>query len=193
MDRHTLPDAWSEHALAPGAVAAAHEVIRAVGVACLRRQHGADADARNNGRVKKALIETDGGLKKTVTLKDTRASQPNVMPKAKVAWVKLTILEVYPGCARQRHLHERASHEPGRARQRVAGDWSMIPKSVFSEKIMLKQSARAIVSVGTLCFAHLRCAPSPTSSIRRRARPCPSAPSRSRYSCRRRPACRRAA
>jgi hypothetical protein len=72
-------------------------VIRAVGVACLRRQHGADADARNNGRVKKALIETDGGLKKTVTLKDTRASQPNVMPKAKVAWVKLTILEVYPG------------------------------------------------------------------------------------------------
>jgi hypothetical protein len=30
----------------------------------------------------------------------------------------------------------------------------MIPKSVFSEKIMLKQSARAIVSVGTLRFAH---------------------------------------
>jgi hypothetical protein len=52
---------------------------------------------RNNGRVKTALIETDRGAKKTVTLKDTRESQEVVIPKSKVAWVKLTILDVYPG------------------------------------------------------------------------------------------------
>ena len=52
---------------------------------------------RNNGRVKTALIETDHGYKKTVTLKDVRESQKIVIPKARIAWVKLTILEVYPG------------------------------------------------------------------------------------------------
>lgn len=56
-----------------------------------------DETWRNNGRVKKALIETDRGVKKTVTLKDVRESQDIIIPKAKVAWVKLTILEVYPG------------------------------------------------------------------------------------------------
>ena len=38
---------------------------------------------RNNGRIKKALIETDRGEKKTVTLKDTRESQAIIIPKAK--------------------------------------------------------------------------------------------------------------
>jgi hypothetical protein len=52
---------------------------------------------RNNGRVKKALIETDRGVKKAVTLKDTCEPQEVVIPKGKVTWVKLTILEVVPG------------------------------------------------------------------------------------------------
>jgi hypothetical protein len=56
-----------------------------------------DETYRNNGRIKKALIETDRGLKRTVTLKDTRESQKITIPKAKVAWVKLTILEVFSG------------------------------------------------------------------------------------------------
>ncbi|HLH89824.1 MAG TPA: hypothetical protein VKX28_15335 [Xanthobacteraceae bacterium] len=56
-----------------------------------------DETYRNNGRVKKALIETDRGSKRIVTLKDVRESQDIIIPKAKIAWVKLTILEVYPG------------------------------------------------------------------------------------------------
>jgi hypothetical protein len=56
-----------------------------------------DETWRNNGRVKKALIETDRGLKQTVTLEDVRDAQNIVIPNAKVTWVKLTILDVYPG------------------------------------------------------------------------------------------------
>jgi hypothetical protein len=56
-----------------------------------------DESFRNNGRVKTALIETDRGVRQTVTLKDVRASQKIVIPKGKVAWVRLTILDVYPG------------------------------------------------------------------------------------------------
>jgi hypothetical protein len=56
-----------------------------------------DETFRNNGRIKKALIETDRGVKQTVTLRDARESQKIVIRKAKVSWVKLTILEVYPG------------------------------------------------------------------------------------------------
>jgi hypothetical protein len=52
---------------------------------------------RNNGRIKKALIETDRGVKQTVTLRDVRESQNIIIRKSKVAWVRLTILEVYPG------------------------------------------------------------------------------------------------
>jgi hypothetical protein len=54
---------------------------------------------RGNGRIKSAIIETSRGYKATVTLKDTREPQKVIFPKAKVAWVKLTIAEVYPGAA----------------------------------------------------------------------------------------------
>jgi hypothetical protein len=54
----------------------------------------ADEAWRNNGRIKKALIETDRGVKKTVTLTDVRDVQNIVIPKGKVTWVKLTILDV---------------------------------------------------------------------------------------------------
>jgi hypothetical protein len=52
---------------------------------------------RSNGRVKTALIETDRGYKKTVTLKDVRESQKVIIPKARIAWVRFTILEGFPG------------------------------------------------------------------------------------------------
>ena len=56
-----------------------------------------DETWRNNGRVRKALIETDRGVKQTITLKDVRDVQNIVIPKSKVTWVKLAILDVYPG------------------------------------------------------------------------------------------------
>jgi len=93
--------AWCEGVPGPGigqSVTIHHDppqVLRTINVTAGYAK--SDQTYRNNGRVEKALIETDGGLKKTVTLKDTRDSQPIVIPKAKVAWVKLTILEVYPG------------------------------------------------------------------------------------------------
>lgn len=52
---------------------------------------------RRNGRVQRALIETSRGFKKTVTLKDSRDHQRLVIPKTTAAWVRLTILDVYPG------------------------------------------------------------------------------------------------
>jgi hypothetical protein len=56
-----------------------------------------DDTFRNNGRVRSARIETDRGYKQTITLKDTREPQKIIIPKARIAWVKLTILDVYPG------------------------------------------------------------------------------------------------
>ncbi len=56
-----------------------------------------DDTFRRNGRVKRALLETSRGFKKTVTVKDHRDDQKFVIPKTTAAWVRLTILEVYPG------------------------------------------------------------------------------------------------
>ena len=52
---------------------------------------------RRNGRVKRAMIETSRGFKKAVTLKDNAEAQRIAVPKTTAAWVRLTILEVYPG------------------------------------------------------------------------------------------------
>lgn len=52
---------------------------------------------RRNGRVKRMRVETDRGFKKSVTLKDTSEPQKIVLPKAKMAQVRFTIEEVYPG------------------------------------------------------------------------------------------------
>jgi hypothetical protein len=93
--------AWCEGVAGPGIGQSVtihqdpSQVMRTINV--MNGYAKSDETFRNNGRVKKALIETDGGAKKTVTLKDTRESQEIVIPKGKVAWVKLTILEVYPG------------------------------------------------------------------------------------------------
>jgi hypothetical protein len=51
----------------------------------------------SNGRVKRARIDTSGGYGKTVTLKDTAEPQAIEISPSKVSWVRLTILEVYPG------------------------------------------------------------------------------------------------
>jgi hypothetical protein len=56
-----------------------------------------DEAFRGNGRIKSAVIETSRGYKATVTLKDTREPQKINFPKSKIAWIKLTIADVYPG------------------------------------------------------------------------------------------------
>jgi hypothetical protein len=50
-----------------------------------------------NGRIKQALIETNSGYSKTITLKDTREEQAIRISPHKVSWLRLTILSVYPG------------------------------------------------------------------------------------------------
>ncbi len=52
---------------------------------------------RANGRVKQARIETSGGYARTVTLKDTGEMVAIKMPPSNVSWVRLTIIDVYPG------------------------------------------------------------------------------------------------
>lgn len=52
---------------------------------------------RNNGRVKRARIETSGGYVKTVTLKDSKEWSHIRISPSSISWVRLTILEVYPG------------------------------------------------------------------------------------------------
>jgi hypothetical protein len=93
--------AWCEGVAGPGvgqSVTLHHQprqVVRTINVTAGYAK--SDEAYRNNGRVKTALIETDRGTKKTVTLKDVRESQKIIIPKASIAWVKLTIVEVYPG------------------------------------------------------------------------------------------------
>ena len=52
---------------------------------------------RHNGRIKRALIETNRGFKREVTLKDSREEQKIALPGITAGWVRLTIVEVYPG------------------------------------------------------------------------------------------------
>jgi hypothetical protein len=55
-----------------------------------------DEAFRGNGRIKSAVIETSRGYKATMALKDTREPQKVSFPKSKIAWIKLTIADVYP-------------------------------------------------------------------------------------------------
>lgn len=97
----TTDGAWCEGVAGPGlgqSVTLHHDprqLVRTINVTAGYAK--SDEAYRNNGRVKTALIETDRGYKKTVTFKDVRDSQKIVIPKARIAWVRLTILEVYPG------------------------------------------------------------------------------------------------
>ena len=52
---------------------------------------------RTNGRVREARIETSGGFKKTITLRDNANPQSIAISPSKVSWVRLTIVSVYGG------------------------------------------------------------------------------------------------
>jgi len=52
---------------------------------------------RENGRVKRMRIETSGGYKREIDLKDTRDVQKIKLSPSRVSWIRSTILDVYPG------------------------------------------------------------------------------------------------
>lgn len=52
---------------------------------------------RNNGRVKRARIETSGGYVRTMTFRDGKEWLHIKITPSNVTWVRLTILETYPG------------------------------------------------------------------------------------------------
>jgi hypothetical protein len=56
---------------------------------------------RDNARVKRARIETSGGYKREITLKDQRAVQRIKFSPSRMQWIRLTILDVYPGARHQ--------------------------------------------------------------------------------------------
>ncbi len=97
----TTDGAWCEGVAGPGigqSVTLHHDPRQFVRTIHVTAGYAKSDEAyRNNGRVKTALIETDRGYKKTVTLKDVRESQKIIIPKARIAWVRLTIVEVFPG------------------------------------------------------------------------------------------------
>ncbi len=56
-----------------------------------------DQTFSRNGRVKRATLETSRGYKTTLTLKDSKDDQRFRIPATTAAWIRLTILDVYPG------------------------------------------------------------------------------------------------
>jgi hypothetical protein len=54
---------------------------------------------RQNGRIKRAMIETDSGYKGMIAVRDSRAAQKFVIAKGNYAWVRLTVLESIRGSA----------------------------------------------------------------------------------------------
>ena len=69
---------------------------------------------RANGRVKQAEIQTSGGYRKVIALKDIMEIQSIAISPSKVSWVRLTILDVYPGTRGSRHLHHDLPSQSGR-------------------------------------------------------------------------------
>ena len=56
---------------------------------------------RENGRVKRARLETSGGHLREITLNDSGDAQHIQFPSSRVSWIRLTILDVYPGAKYQ--------------------------------------------------------------------------------------------
>ncbi len=52
---------------------------------------------QENGRVRRARLETSGGYVREITLKDSKDAQHIKFSPSRVNWVKLTILDAYPG------------------------------------------------------------------------------------------------
>ena len=93
--------AWCEGVPGPGigqTITVYQKPPEKVGTMMVVNGYAKSADTfQANGRVKRAKIETSAGFSKIVTLKDTKEMQEIKFPPGKPAWLKLTILEVYPG------------------------------------------------------------------------------------------------
>lgn len=98
---HENTGAWCEGVAGPGigqTVTVHQDPANVIGTVLIANGYGKTSQTyRANGRVKRARIETSGGYGKTVTLKDTREEEEIKIPPSKVSWVRLTILDVYPG------------------------------------------------------------------------------------------------
>jgi hypothetical protein len=93
--------AWCEGAAGPGIGESITEKLdgslTARSVSIINGYAKSDSTFRANGRIKRAELQTSRGYKAAVTLKDTREPQSIAFPKSKIAWVKLTIAEIYRG------------------------------------------------------------------------------------------------
>lgn len=54
---------------------------------------------RQNGRIKRALLEADNGYRSTITLRDISAEQRIIIPKGRYGWIRLTVLDSAKGSA----------------------------------------------------------------------------------------------
>lgn len=93
--------AWCEGAPGPGigqTVTVHQTPVRKIGTIMFVNGYAKTAQTfRANGRVKRARIETSSGTVRVVTLKDTAGTEGIKIPPARVSWIRLTILDVYPG------------------------------------------------------------------------------------------------
>jgi hypothetical protein len=100
----TTDGAWCEGVPGPGAgqsVAFHQKPANMVGTVMVANGYAKNEKAfRDNGRVKRARIETSAGYKSEVTLKDERRPQAVKLKPARVEWIRLTIIDVYPGAGK---------------------------------------------------------------------------------------------
>jgi hypothetical protein len=93
--------AWCEGVPGPGVgqtITVFQKPPEKVGTMMVVNGYAKSADTfQANGRVKRARIETNLSYSRVVTLKDKKEMQEIKFPPGKPAWLKLTILEVYPG------------------------------------------------------------------------------------------------
>jgi len=93
--------AWCEGVPGPGigqTITVYQKPPEKVGTMMVVNGYAKSADTfQANGRVKRAKIETSGGFSRIVTLKDAKEMQEIKFTPGKPAWLRLTILEVYPG------------------------------------------------------------------------------------------------
>ena len=97
----TSNGAWCEGVAGPGAgqsIVFHSKPANMVGAVMVTNGHARDERSfRNNGRVKRARIETSAGYRSDITLKDDRRPQAIKLKPAQVEWIRLTIIDVYPG------------------------------------------------------------------------------------------------
>ena len=100
----TSDGAWCEGASGPGAgqsVTFHSKPANTVGTVMITNGYARDEKSfRNNGRVKQARIETSGGYKSEITLKDERRPQAVKLKPGRVEWIRLTIIDVYPAAGK---------------------------------------------------------------------------------------------